>query len=61
MTVTPADRGPQVSGTAAAFLALSSVAVLLRCYCRVVVVRNFGLDDWLSLASWVCSPSVLYY
>lgn len=53
MVVTPAGRGPQVSGTAGAFLALSTVAVLLRCYCRTFLVKSFGMDDWFALISWV--------
>lgn len=53
MVVQILERGPQVSGTAAAFLVLSTIAVLLRCYCRAVVVKNFAMDDWAAFVSWI--------
>ncbi|EAA33496.1 hypothetical protein GE21DRAFT_5286 [Neurospora crassa] len=52
MTVPVKGRGPQVAGAAGLFVALSTVAVLLRCYCRVIIVKQFGLDDWLTFISW---------
>lgn len=53
MTVPVADRGPQVLGTAGLFLALSSLTIILRCYCRGFVVKSFGLDDWFAVVAWV--------
>lgn len=53
MTVTPADRGPQVSAVAGLFLALSTIGIILRCYCRAIVVKAFGLDDWFAVIAWV--------
>lgn len=53
MTVPVAGRGPQVVGVAGFFLALSTITVMLRCYCRVLVVKNFGIDDWSALIAWV--------
>lgn len=53
MTVTPADRGPQVSAVAGLFLALSTIGILLRCYCRAFVVKAFGMDDWFAVLAWV--------
>lgn len=47
------NRGPQVSGVAGGFLALSTLAIVLRCYCRAFVVKSFGLDDWSAVAAWV--------
>jgi hypothetical protein len=47
------NRGPQVSGVAGGFLALSTIAIVLRCYCRAFVVKSFGLDDWSAIAAWV--------
>ena len=35
------------------FLALTTVTVFLRTYCRVFVLNNFGLDDWLAVTAWV--------
>lgn len=53
MTVTPADRGPQVSAVAGLFLALSTIGIILRCYCRAFVVKAFGMDDWFAVLAWV--------
>ncbi|KAL3449057.1 hypothetical protein BJX65DRAFT_273999 [Aspergillus insuetus] len=39
------DRPAAVRGVAAAFLALSTIAVLLRCYVRLRIVKAFGWDD----------------
>lgn len=57
MTVPIAGRGPQVDGVVGLFLAMSSIAICLRCYCRVLVVKSFGLDDWFAVIAWVCSSS----
>ncbi|KAL5326304.1 hypothetical protein ACEPPN_007442 [Leptodophora sp. 'Broadleaf-Isolate-01'] len=55
MTAVPiAGRGPQVLGVAGLFLSLSTIAIALRCYCRAVVVKSFGLDDWSALLAWIC-------
>lgn len=47
------NRGPQVSGVASFFLALSTIVIILRAYCRVCVVKNFGYDDWFAIIAWV--------
>lgn len=52
----PADRGPEVLGTYAFFAALTTIAVALRVYTRVFLVKKLGLDDWLAVASWVSAP-----
>ncbi|KIM95532.1 hypothetical protein OIDMADRAFT_133757 [Oidiodendron maius Zn] len=53
MTVPIAGRGPQVNGVAGLFLALSTIAIALRCYCRAVLVKSFGIDDWFAVIAWV--------
>ncbi|KUJ17169.1 uncharacterized protein LY89DRAFT_73041 [Mollisia scopiformis] len=53
MTVPVAGRGPQVQGVAGLFLALSTIAIGLRCYTRTFIVKSFGLDDWSALIAWV--------
>ncbi|KAK1779797.1 hypothetical protein QBC45DRAFT_373944 [Copromyces sp. CBS 386.78] len=53
MTIPPAGRAPQILGVAGFFLALSTTAILLRCYCRVFVVKKFGVDDWSALIAWL--------
>ncbi|KAK8065487.1 hypothetical protein PG997_012234 [Apiospora hydei] len=46
-------RGPQIAANAWAFLILSSIATLLRIYCRGWVIKSFGLDDWLAVAAQI--------
>lgn len=53
MTVTPADRGPQLSAVTGLFLALSTIGIIIRCYCRAVVVKAFAIDDWFAVIAWV--------
>ncbi|KAL4803035.1 hypothetical protein BDV18DRAFT_146147 [Aspergillus unguis] len=43
------DRSAAVRGVAAAFLTLASIAVILRCYVRVRIIKGFGWDDWVML------------
>ncbi|KAH6662803.1 hypothetical protein B0J14DRAFT_282245 [Halenospora varia] len=52
MTVTVGGRGPELLGTIGLFLALSTTAIALRCYCRILIVKGFGLDDWSAVAAW---------
>jgi len=47
------NRGPQVEGVAILFLTLSWVFVTLRCYVRAVLMKGFGMDDWLAIAALV--------
>lgn len=47
------DNGGSLVITAAVFLALSWIAVMLRTYTRAVVMKSFQLDDWFMLASQV--------
>jgi hypothetical protein len=47
------NRGPEVSGAAGGFLALSWIVVLLRCYCRIAVVKSFGADDYFAVLAQV--------
>jgi hypothetical protein len=37
----------------ALFIALSTIFVLLRCYCKLFVVKNFAADDYCSVLSLV--------
>ncbi|KAL3458459.1 hypothetical protein BJX64DRAFT_223858 [Aspergillus heterothallicus] len=43
------DRGAAVRGVAVAFLTLSSIAVILRCYVRLRIVKAFGWDDGIMI------------
>jgi hypothetical protein len=53
MGVTPAGRGIQMLGVYSTFVALTTIAVTLRVYCRSIIVKKFGVDDYLAVASWV--------
>ncbi|KAK8111646.1 uncharacterized protein PG998_008103 [Apiospora kogelbergensis] len=46
-------RGPQIAANAWAFVVLSSIATLLRVYCRGFVTKAFGLDDWLAVVAQI--------
>ncbi|KAK8034865.1 hypothetical protein PG993_009860 [Apiospora rasikravindrae] len=46
-------RGPQIAANAWAFVVLSSIATILRIYCRGWVTKAFGLDDWLAVAAQI--------
>ncbi|KAH8690688.1 hypothetical protein BGW36DRAFT_364255 [Talaromyces proteolyticus] len=41
------DNGPAVNGVTWSFLAVAVICVALRCYVRLMVVKNFGYDDVL--------------
>ena len=47
------DRSQEVAGVAGFFLALTTVSIALRCYCRIKVVKNFGWDDWFAVLAYV--------
>jgi hypothetical protein len=46
-------NGDSLLATAAVFLALSWISVILRTYTRAVLMKSFQLDDWFMLASQV--------
>ncbi|KAH6716976.1 hypothetical protein DL95DRAFT_394894 [Leptodontidium sp. 2 PMI_412] len=47
------NRGPEVAGVAGFFLALTTIAIALRCYCRAFVVKSFGWDDNVAIIAYV--------
>jgi hypothetical protein len=47
------DRGPQVSGVSTLFLVLTWIFISMRIYCRLVIVKCFGLDDYLAVIAQV--------
>lgn len=59
------NRGPQVEGVAILFLFLTWSFVGLRCYVRAVMIKGFGMDDWLAVASLVrssrCTVHMMFY
>lgn len=50
------NRGPELLGVNIAFSAITGSVVLLRCYTRAVIVKAFGVDDWLMIFSTVIVP-----
>lgn len=48
------DRSVSVKVVAAAFLPVASVAVFLRCYVRLRIVKAFGWDDGIMVFALVC-------
>ncbi|KAH8900843.1 hypothetical protein GQ53DRAFT_863589 [Thozetella sp. PMI_491] len=61
-------RGPAVQAVAIAFLVLSIVAAVLRCYVRAFIVKAFGVDDHLMILALVsfilnctCCLNGVYY
>lgn len=53
MTITPAGRGPQLVALYSFFVALTTVTVALRAYCRIYIQKAFGWDDYFTVLSWV--------
>ena len=53
MAIKPAGRGPELIAVYSFFIGLTTIAVALRTYCRVYLVKNFALDDWLCIIGWV--------
>jgi hypothetical protein len=51
--VNMSDRGARIAGVTTALYALSFVAVSVRCYVRGYLIRSFGYDDWLIVATLV--------
>lgn len=50
------NYAPEAAGAAGLFLALTWIFVLLRCYCRIAIVRRFGLEDYLCVFTQVTFP-----
>lgn len=53
ITMAAENRAPEVTGVATLFLILSTLTILARSYCRIFVVKGFGLDDWFAVIAWV--------
>ncbi|KAF7531085.1 hypothetical protein G7054_g9218 [Neopestalotiopsis clavispora] len=46
-------RGPQIAAITYVFLILSTIATLLRVYCRGRVIKAFAMDDWLAVVAQI--------
>ncbi|KAI8634540.1 hypothetical protein F5Y19DRAFT_408963 [Xylariaceae sp. FL1651] len=49
------DRGTELAAVTAVFLGLASVAVFLRCYVRLFVLKLFRVEDWLAISTLASS------
>ncbi|KAG9254598.1 uncharacterized protein F5Z01DRAFT_654303 [Emericellopsis atlantica] len=47
------SRADQIAGVAYTFLVMSTIATLLRIYCRAWVIKAFSLDDWLAVGAQI--------
>ncbi|KAF2648590.1 hypothetical protein K491DRAFT_684585 [Lophiostoma macrostomum CBS 122681] len=57
MTLSVPNRGPELLRIDVAFAITATIAVLMRCYVRLFMVKAFGIDDWLmsfSVLSFIC-------
>lgn len=43
------NRGPELAAVTGMLLGLSAVAVFLRCYVRIFMLKLFRLEDWLAV------------
>lgn len=55
MTVPIAGRGNEVLGVFVLFLSLTTLATVLRVYCRIYLIQKFRVEDWLAVLAWVRS------
>jgi hypothetical protein len=49
------QHGHQIVACTTIFVVLTAASTALRFYVRLVIKKNFGLDDWLLLVTLVCS------
>lgn len=49
------DRSGEFVGVLGFFIAICTLLVGLRCYCKLVLVKNFAADDYFSVLTLVCS------
>jgi hypothetical protein len=47
------DRSGEFVGVLGFFIAICTLLVVLRCYCKLVIVKNFAADDYFSLMTLV--------
>ncbi|KAF5005915.1 hypothetical protein FDECE_7673 [Fusarium decemcellulare] len=47
------NRGPELMGVNITFLVTALISMALRCYVRTIMVKAFGIDDWLMLVGTV--------
>jgi hypothetical protein len=53
MALKPGGRGVEVFAVYLLFLALTTITVALRVYCRAHIQKAFGADDYFAVLAWV--------
>lgn len=61
MALEPAGRGVEVFAVYLLFLALTTITVGLRVYCRAHIQKAFGTDDYFAVLAWVSHLQTEYY
>lgn len=51
----PYTRGPMFIAVALTLLPIATIFVSLRFYCRAVLVKSVGVDDWIMLAAMIAT------
>lgn len=46
-------EGPKLLATFSTFIGLTTVAIALRAYVRMRLIKKFGIEDWLSVGGWL--------
>jgi hypothetical protein len=50
------NRGPEMAAVALVMTSLSVIAVALRCYTMVAILKRFLVEDWLAVLTCVSNP-----
>jgi hypothetical protein len=53
------NRGPELMAVNITFLTAALISMILRAYVRSVMVKAFGIDDWLMVVGTVCWIAIL--
>jgi hypothetical protein len=49
----PPNLGPLLIGINSTACIIAGITCLLRCYVRLILIKAFGLDDWLMVTAMV--------
>ena len=52
-------NAPEILAISGSFFAVATLVVLLRCYVRLVMLKVFGIDDYVMVVAMVCKLSAL--
>jgi uncharacterized membrane protein YdjX (TVP38/TMEM64 family) len=55
------DKAKAVEGTIGAFLGLTWIAVILRIYVRVIIVKKLQLSDYFVVITQVCQRNNFWF